>query len=89
MNELLLFCALGFESDNTSSLVDTSEQGIFNWDKPTMEAIGKWNLSGTKKDKQLVLVSYLFDLVYDLMNAPGNIVSVNGSFETCHGFVRE
>ena len=36
MNELLLFCALGFESDNTTSLVDTSKEGIFDWDKSAM-----------------------------------------------------
>jgi len=40
----------------------------------TMNAINKWNVTGSTKDKQLVLVSYLFELVYDLMIAPGNNV---------------
>ena len=46
-------------------------------------------LCGTTKEKQLVLVSYLFELVYDLMIAPGNNVSVNGGFESRYGYVTE
>jgi len=54
-----------------------------------MNAINKWNVTGTTKEKQLVLASSLFELVYDLMIAPGNNVSVNGGFESCHGYVTE
>ena len=71
------------------NLVDTSVDGIFEWDVTTMNAINKWNVTGTTKEKQLVLVSYLFELVYDLMITPGNNVSVNGGFESCHGYVTE
>ena len=86
---LLLCSALAFERDNVTHLVDTSVDGIFEWDVTTMNAINKWNVTGTTKEKQLILVSYLFELVYDLMIAPGNNVSVNGGFESCHGYVTE
>ena len=73
---------------NTTSLVDSSEKGIFDWDEKTLEAIDGWNISAKNKDeKQLHLVSYLFEFVYDLMIAPGDNVSVNPGFESCHGHV--
>ena len=87
--DLLKLCALGFEPDNSSSLVDTTDSGILDWDRETMTAINKWNLKGTQKEKQLHLVSYLFEFIYDLMIAPADNVSVNPGIESesCHGFV--
>ena len=51
-----------------------------------MKAIDNWNVHGTKKEKQLMLVTYLFELVYDLMLSPTYGVSLNPGFESCHGY---
>ena len=77
---------LGFIRSNTNCLVDTFDKGIFEWDKVTLSAISKWNVAGTEKDKQRMLVAYLFELVYDLMLSPSACVSLNPGFESCHGY---
>ena len=85
--DLWIVCALGFEPDNTAALVDTSDNGIFEWDDSTLQAIKSWKGGKNQKDKQLHLVSYLFEFYYDLMIAPSDNVSVNGGFESCHGYM--
>ena len=86
-DQLQLFCALGFDRNNIARLVDTTESGIFEWDAATLNSIKDWKFTGTETDKRLTLVAYLFELVYDLMIAPGDNVSMNGGFEQCHGHV--
>ena len=86
---LLLCFAFAFERENVTHLVDTSADRIFEWDVTTMNAINKWNVTGTTKEKQLVLVSYLFELVYELMIAPGYNMSISDGFKSCHGYVTE
>jgi len=54
-----------------------------------MKHIQNWNVTGTQADKQLMMVSYLFELVYDLMISPADNVSLNGGFESCHGVFGE
>ena len=66
--------------------MDTSNIGIFELDDVTLTAISKWNVAGTKKDKQKMLVAYLFEFVYDLMLSPSACVSLNPGFESCHGY---
>ena len=46
--------------------MDTSENGIFEWDDVTLFAIKEWRISGTEMEKRFVLVAYLLELVYDL-----------------------
>ena len=58
-------------------------------DTATLKFVKEWNVRGTEKDKRLTLIAYLFELVYDLMIAPGDNVSVNGGFEQCHGYVEK
>ena len=77
---------LGFIRANSNLLVDTSNIGIFEWDDVTLTAISKWNVAGTKEDKQKMLVAYLFEFVYDLMLSPSACVSLNPGFESCHGY---
>mmetsp|Transcript_8709 Transcript_8709/g.9977 ORF Transcript_8709/g.9977 Transcript_8709/m.9977 type:complete len:198 (-) Transcript_8709:44-637(-) len=50
--------------------VATSNLGVFEWDDVTMDHIKKWKVHGTVLDKQLIMVSYLFELVYDMMISP-------------------
>ena len=40
-------------------------------------------LQKNRDEKQLHLVSYLFEFVYDLMIAPGENIFVNPGFESC------
>jgi len=56
--------------------VATSNLGVFEWDDVTMDHIKKWKVHGTVLDKQLIMVSYLFELVYDMMISPADNVSV-------------
>jgi hypothetical protein len=56
-------------------------------DDATLLAIRAWKVSGTDDDKRFVLIAYLLELVYDLMIAPGDNVSLNARFEQCHGQV--
>ena len=88
-HHLKAFCGLGFVPTNADRLVDTSDNGIFEWDDATIKAINNWNVHGTKKEKQLMLVAYLFELVYDLMLSPTYCVSLNPGFESCHGYFGE
>ena len=85
-DHLSSFCGLGFDRSNTERLVDTSGNGILDWDDITLDAIKKWKVTGTEKDKRLMLVAYLFELVYDLMLSSHDCVSLNPGFESCHGF---
>ena len=70
-------------------LVDTLESGIFEWDDGTMKHIQNCNVMETQADKQLMMVSYLFELIYDLMIRPTDNVSLNGCLELCHGIFQE
>ena len=81
--------AIGFDRNNASLISDTSDSGIFEWDTATLKFVKEWNVRGIEKDKRLTLIAYLFELVYDLMIAPGDNVSVNGGFEQCHGYVEK
>mmetsp|Transcript_25924 Transcript_25924/g.29953 ORF Transcript_25924/g.29953 Transcript_25924/m.29953 type:complete len:304 (+) Transcript_25924:1082-1993(+) len=75
-HQLQVFVALAFDRSNTSHLIDTSKLGIFEWDDETMDHIKKWKVTGRVIDKQLIMVSYLFELVYDMMISPADNVSV-------------
>ena len=88
-HQLQVFVALAFDRTSTSHLVDTSNLGVFEWDDVTMDHIKKWRVNGTVVDKQLIMVSYLFELVYDMMISPADNVSLNGGFESCHGVFGE
>ena len=81
--------ALAYDRTNTSHLVDTSNLGVFECDDVTVDYIKKWKVNGTVIDKQLIIVSYLFELVYDIMISPADNVSLNGGFESCHGVFGE
>ena len=54
-----------------------------------MNHIETWKVNGTVVDKQLIMVSYLFELVYDIMISHADNVSLNGGFESCHGVFGE
>jgi len=77
---LAIFCGIGFiRSDSVKQhlTVDIGHegghpdafQGIFSWDKATIEALNIWSKSSafTFQDKQLHMVAYLLELGYDLM----------------------
>jgi len=63
------------------------EGGIFLFNDEEKMKIGNANISGrsTYKDKAIVMLSYLFELAYDLAIAPSDNVSSNPGFESILG----
>jgi hypothetical protein len=83
--DLQQYCGLGFSrSENIQPLHQTDGSGIFIWSNEMLERIGAVNFAGAKdlKDKQLHMVGYLCELVYDLALAPCDNVSQSPGFET-------
>jgi hypothetical protein len=83
--DLTQYCGLGFSrQENIQALHQTDGSGIFVWSKEVLERIGAVNFSGAKdlEAKQLHMVGYLCELVYDLALAPDDNVSQSPGFET-------
>ena len=88
-DELRFYCLIGFLKDNIDALVDTSGEGIFEWPQYILDWMKERNFANTEEEKRLMMVSYLFEFVYDLMLAPGDNVSLNPGFERCTGFLND
>jgi hypothetical protein len=83
--DLEQYCGLGFSRrESIEALHQTDGSGIFVWSKEVLERIGAVNFSGAKdlEAKQLHMVGYLCELVYDLALAPDQNVSQSPGFET-------
>jgi hypothetical protein len=83
--DLQQYCGLGFSrSESIEALHRTDGSGIFVWSAEMLERIGAVNFQNAKdlKAKQLHMVGYLCELVYDLALAPGDNVSQSPGFET-------
>jgi hypothetical protein len=83
--DLQQYCGLGFSrSENIEALHQADGHGIFVWSEEIIERIGAVNFANAKdlKAKQLHMVGYLCELVYDLALAPGDNVSQSPGFET-------
>jgi len=90
--DLALFCGMGFVCSETVEqylAVDNEDsepsarKGIFSWSKQTIDALNKWEKDGetTLRDKQLHMVTYLLELMYDLMLSTDWNVSTQPGFE--------
>ena len=76
-----MFCAFGFDwSSDVSPLTDDSVAGLFTWSKESMNEMKA--RGGDLISVQLDAVSYLMELIYDLLLAKGENVSVSPGFES-------
>jgi hypothetical protein len=83
--DLKQYCGLGFSrKENIEALHQTDGSGLFAWSPEMLERIGNVNFANAKdiKAKQLHMVGYLCELVYDLALTPGDNVSQSPGFET-------
>ena len=72
------------EEKNIEAIHQTDGSGIFIWTPEMLQRISTVNFANSKdiKAKQLHMVGYLCELVYDLGLAPGDNVSQSPGFET-------
>ena len=85
-----MYRAIGFAADDGEAIkqmVETGEGSMFVFDKYSVTKITKMNLRGRSMwdTKATTMLSYLAELVYDIMISPIDNVSVNPGFESCHG----
>jgi hypothetical protein len=62
-------------------LADIKDGGIMRWSKDGIHLASKLPLGDTLREKQLHIVSYIFEIVDDLMIEPRMNVSDSGSVE--------
>ena len=84
-DDLTQYVGLAFDPDNSDAvdaICNTSEDGIFEWPEEMLTHLkaDSWNAISLKK-KQLNMVSFLWELFYDLALAPGSNVSQSPGFE--------
>ena len=86
---MVQYYGIGSDRDsNTASIVSVIEDDcIFAWSKDMLEKVDKLQLSTCTelKDKQLVMIGFLFELGYDLMINSDDNVSESPGFEPCLG----
>ncbi len=75
---------MGVVCASTEALHQTDGSGIFVWSKEMLERICAVNFQKAKdlEAKQLHMVGYLCELVYDLALTPDDNVSQSPGFET-------
>ena len=87
-DDLVQYVGLGFEREkNIEGLVSNeNDMGLFDW-TGVLDKLKATNIRGceTLKEKQLVLVGYLFELCYDLCLSGTSNVSNNPGFESVLG----
>ena len=83
---LVQYGGIGFMgSDRLDSLYN--KNGVFCWDSVTLRKLENVNLPGchTVKEKQLVIIGYYIELIYDLMISVCDNVLQSPRFEGCIG----
>lgn len=80
--DLVMYVGLAFsESNGIEHLLDERE-GVFVWSERTLKKLRETNAKGmSTKEKKMHLVSYMLELMYDLLLAPSKNVSVSFGFE--------
>ena len=77
---------MAFDRDgNTEGLTSSTEgSNIFRWSKNVLEGVEQMNEGGcsTLREKQLVIVSYFFELCYEICLSPEHDISENPGFES-------
>ena len=86
--DLQQYAALSFNrTENTDGLTKTNEEGLFVWSEDAIKKTDAMNVGSCKtlRERQLVLIAYLFEIAYDLCVSLINNVSQNLGFESCLG----
>ena len=78
---------MGFDRSNVTAVESlcntTTDSSIFFWSDAVIAKVRAAKFRGASlQDKQLRMISYLLELVYDLMIAPDDNVSEKPGFET-------
>jgi hypothetical protein len=85
-NKLQQYSAISFRRSETDALCSTEGEGLFSWPSDMMKALKKVNFRGLAADdihgRQLEMIGYFFELVYDLSLSPEHNVSESPGFET-------
>lgn len=64
---LVQYCGIAFDRTMDTASLISSDAGIYIWSKETLDGLAKSKVSGTLKEKQLLLVAYLWEFSFDLM----------------------
>ena len=84
--DLVQYNGIAFDRDsNTDGLTSSTEgSNLLHWSKSVLEGLERMNEGGcsTLREKQLVIVSYFFELCYDICLSPTNNISQNPGFES-------
>mmetsp|Transcript_4907 Transcript_4907/g.10382 ORF Transcript_4907/g.10382 Transcript_4907/m.10382 type:complete len:96 (-) Transcript_4907:14-301(-) len=78
-----MYCGMGFDrSDDLSAFCpkEADSAAVFVWSKDTIKELNK--RTRPLKEKQLDMVAYLWELVYDLLLGNTNNVSDSPGFES-------
>ena len=71
-HHLQMLYAIGFDGSSVDHLISTAEDGVFEWDATTMDCVLKSGMNASEKGKQVQMVAYLLELVYDIMISTNN-----------------
>ena len=82
-----MFAAVTLDGSHSDIMVCPWAGGVLNWTDASLRFTDKVNFPGghSLPEKQLRMVSYLFELGYELCLAPAYNVSESPGFETPHG----
>ena len=84
--DLVQYNGMAFDRDkNTAGLTSSIEgSNILHWSKNVLEGVERMNEGGcnTLREKQLVIVSYFFELCYEMCLSPEDDISENPGFES-------
>jgi hypothetical protein len=84
-DDLTQYVGLGFDPEDSTAMqtiIDTGPDGIFLWPETMLDNLGKSDRCGNSMPlKQRAMVSYLFEIFYDLALDPARNVSISPGFE--------
>lgn len=81
-DDLVQYVAMGFNKEKGVDNITKEDGGIFVWSDRTLKMLEKTKMNGySLEGKKLVLVSYLFEIYYDLLISPTNNVSKSAGLE--------
>ena len=85
--DFVQYVGLAFDHNSDTSALTATTGGLFNWSNETVRGTDAMNVSSCKtlRERQLVLISYLFELIYDVYISPQTNVSRDPGFESCLG----
>ena len=85
--DLIQYVGLGFDRDVQTNALTDHVDGLFLWKPEVLTKTDRMNVSSCNslRERQLVLVSYLFEMIYDISISQVTNVNCNLGFESCLG----